>query len=77
MIRARLLERTEWEARLRALGAERLENVVSMHATEVWIRRGSDPFTVPADKQGRCDYWAFRKIYVEQGGRPLHEDGEF
>ena len=78
MIRSRWLERNAWEAQLRTLGAEPLHGVTERNTGEWWKRPKGRPFPVPIDDQGRCDFWAFRRLYVEQGGRPLHgEDGEF
>ena len=74
MIRSRWLDRPEWEAKLREIGAEPLQGRTALNRGEWWRRPGYFAFTVPVDERGRCDFWAFRRLYVEQGGRPLHGD---
>lgn len=60
---------------LREIGAEPLQGKGPLNTAEWWrvVGEGRLPFTVPIDSQGRCDLWAFRRIYETQGGRPLHD----
>ncbi len=71
MLRDRFLDRPTWERMLRELGAAPLEGNTSLNTAEWWRRPGAPPFTVPVEMDGRCDFWAFRRIYEAQGGRPL------
>lgn len=71
MLRGRFLERAVWERMLRNIGAEPLPGVGNLNTAEWWRRPGMPPFTVPVEDGGRCDFWAFRRIYEAQGGRPL------
>jgi hypothetical protein len=75
MLRGRFLERSEWEPKLRSLGAAPLEGQSKLNTAEWWKRPNHPPFTVPVEDDGRCDFWAFRRIYEAQGGRPLSGGG--
>lgn len=71
MLRGRFLDRPEWERMLRGLGAAPAQGLTALNTAEWWRRPGHPPFTVPVESDGRCDFWAFRRIYENQGGRPL------
>ena len=71
MLRGRFLERPVWEPMLRSLGAEPLAGLTPLNTAEWWRRPGKPPFTVPVEDDGRCDFWAFRRVYEAQGGPPL------
>ena len=43
----------------------------ALNTAEWWKRPGHPPFAVPTKPDGRCDVWAFRRLYEAQGGRPL------
>jgi len=70
----RFLARSEWEPKLRAIGAEPMAGKTPLNTAEWWRRPGHPPFTVPIERDGQCDFWAFRRIYEAQGGRPLSGD---
>lgn len=71
MLRGRWLDRPVWERMLRSLGAEPLAGLTPLNTAEWWRIPGRAPFTVPVDETGRCDFWAFRRLYEAQGGSPL------
>lgn len=74
MLRGRFLDRPVWERMLRELGAEPAKGLTKLNTAEWWKRPKAPPFTVPIEHDGRCDFWAFRRIYETQGGRPLSND---
>ncbi len=74
MLRGRYLDRPTWERKLRSIGAEPLPGLGHLNTAEWWRRPGHPPFTVPIEDDGKCDYWAFRRIFETQGGRPLAEN---
>lgn len=74
MLRGRFLDRPTWERMLRELGAEPLAGTTPLNTAEWWRSPGRPPFTVPVEDDGRCDFWAFRRIYEAQGGQPLSGD---
>lgn len=74
MLRGRFLDRPTWERMLRALGAAPLAGMTPLNTAEWWRRPGQPPFTVPVEDDGSCDFWAFRRVYEAQGGRPLSSD---
>lgn len=76
MLRGRFLDRPTWERLLRELGGEPLVGRTPLNTAEWWRRPGWPPFTVPVERDGQCDFWAFRRIYEAQGGRPLSEASE-
>ena len=76
MLRGRYLDRPEWEAMLRKLGAAPAEGLGPLNTAEWWRRPGHMPFTVPTEEDGRCDFWAFRRVYEAQGGRPLSSEAQ-
>ena len=74
MLRCRFLDRPEWEAMLQKLGAAPAKGLGPLNTAEWWRRPGHMPFTVPTEEDGRCDFWAFRRVYEAQGGRPLSSE---
>ena len=74
MLRGRFLDRPTWERMLRELGAEPLARMTPLNTAEWWRRPARPPFTVPVEDDGRCDFWAFRRVYEAQGGRPLSSE---
>lgn len=73
MLRGRFLDRPTWERMLRGLGAEPVQGRTRLSTAEWWARPGEMPFMVPAEDDGACDFWAFRRAYESQGGRPLND----
>ena len=59
---------------LRELGAEPLAGKTPLNTAEWWRRPDKPPFTVPVENDGRCDFWAFRRIYEAQGGPSLSSE---
>ena len=57
----RFLPRYQWEAKLRRMGCRPLEGLTKLNTAEWWIgERG--PFTVPAEKDGSCDFWRLQHL---------------
>jgi hypothetical protein len=71
MLPGRFVDRPTWERMLRELGAEPLAGKAPLNTAEWWRRPGHPPFTLPVEDDGKCDFWAFRRIYEAQGERPL------
>jgi len=66
----RLLSRAEWEAKLRRYGCAPAEGLGKLNTAEWWRPAdGGYPFTVPADEDGKCEFWAINRI-CEDFGRP-------
>ena len=67
MIRDRWLTRTQWERKLRGLGAEPLAGKGVLNSAEWWKMAGRPPFTVPVEEDGRADFWAIQKLCKSLG----------
>jgi hypothetical protein len=67
----RFLTRAEWEAKLRRWGCEPLSGVGPLNTAEWWKRpEGGIPFTVPAEEDGSCDFWAIQRLASDFGRPP-------
>jgi hypothetical protein len=68
VIRDKFLSRSQWEKKLRDIGAEPLAGKGPLNTAEWWRVPDKTPFTVPIEDDGRCDFWAIHRICKEQGG---------
>jgi|GEM_PF-3833449 len=68
MIRGKFLSRSEWEKRLRSIGAEPLGGKGGLNTAE-WWRLDGNLFTVPIEDDGEtCDFWAVQKLCEQMTG---------
>lgn len=58
----RFLSRRQWEAKLRAAGAEPLEGKTALNTAEWWRVPKRPPFVVPVEDDGRAEFWAIQKL---------------
>lgn len=63
MLRDRFLSRSQWEKKLRKVGAQPLEGKGKLNTAEWWHLPKGAPFTVPVeDETGRADFWAIKTL---------------
>jgi hypothetical protein len=68
MISVRVLQREEWERRLRSYGCCPLEGSTKLNTAEWWRWPwGGAPFLVPCEVDGAMDQWAFQGIMHDMG----------
>lgn len=70
MIANRLLDRDVWEAKLRRWGCEPLEGLGKLNTAEWWRGPNGYPFTVPIEHDGKCEFWAIKRICDDFGRLP-------
>jgi hypothetical protein len=58
----RFLSRAQWEAKLRALGAEPLPGKTKLNTAEWWRVPAQPPFTLASETNGDLDFWAFQRL---------------
>jgi len=64
------LPRSQWERKLRELGAEPAEGLGKLNTAEWWRIPGRAPFTVPVEDGDVCEFWAIQTLCEQLGGKP-------
>jgi hypothetical protein len=65
VIAVRFLKRAEWEDKLRAYDCRPLEGKGNLNTAEWWQTPWGSPFTVPIEKDERCDEWAIHRLILD------------
>jgi hypothetical protein len=71
VIANRLLNRAEWEAKLRLWKCKPLEGKGLLNTAEWWIGVRGGPFTVPVEGDDQCEFWALHRICEAFGFNPI------
>ncbi|MEO8927305.1 MAG: hypothetical protein ABI306_09090 [Caulobacteraceae bacterium] len=69
----RFLSRSQWEKKLKGLGAAPLAGLTPLNTAEWWRIPGRPPFTVPIEGDGRADFWAIQKLCEQIGAPPIFD----
>jgi hypothetical protein len=65
MIGVRILQRDEWERRLRHYKCEPLAGKGKLNTAEWWKAPWGRPFIVPIESDGCCDEWAIQRLILD------------